>query len=61
MMKHPKKYKGPSYICFFCKSEIKASSKTEVFYRSDWIDGCAKCFALSIAEDTSKVFQSTDY
>jgi len=25
------------YTCPFCKSIIKSSSKTEIFYRSNWI------------------------
>lgn len=49
------------YVCNFCKTEIKASKKTEIYYRSSWIDGCNNCFALSINPETSKEFQAKDY
>ncbi len=49
------------YTCFFCKTNIKSSKKTEIFYRSEWIKGCHDCFALSIDLETAKNFQLKDY
>jgi len=49
------------YICPFCKKIIVSSKKTEVFYRSHWINGCFDCFALSISEPTTLFFQKKDY
>jgi len=49
------------YICPFCKIEIISSHRTEIFYRSDWINGCDECFSLSIGILTSKSFQTRDY
>ncbi|MFZ2026685.1 MAG: hypothetical protein WAV30_05345 [Microgenomates group bacterium] len=49
------------FTCNFCKREIQASKKTEIFYRSAWINGCNDCFALSITPETSKDFQSKNY
>ena len=56
-----KKHDYPKYICPFCKTEVKSSSKTEIFYRAQWINGCFNCFALSINELTSVDFQSSNY
>lgn len=49
------------YNCPFCKKNIPSSKKTEVFYRSQWINGCFDCFALSISEQTGVEFQEKDY
>ncbi|PIZ00283.1 hypothetical protein COY62_03405 [bacterium (Candidatus Howlettbacteria) CG_4_10_14_0_8_um_filter_40_9] len=49
------------YSCPFCKKDIIASKKTEVFYRSHWINGCNDCFALSISELTMRGFQAKEY
>jgi len=49
------------YVCYFCKAEIQASKKTEIFYRSSWINGCNDCFALSISPATAKIFQTKEY
>ena len=46
------------YNCPFCKKDIVSSKKTEVFYRSHWINGCNDCFALSINEVTMHRFQT---
>ena len=49
------------YLCPFCKKDIVSSKKTEVFYRSQWINGCNECFALSISELTNTSFQAKIY
>jgi hypothetical protein len=49
------------YHCPFCKKNIVYSKKTEVFYRSHWINGCFDCFALSINELTMNRFQTKNY
>lgn len=49
------------YNCPFCKKEIVSSKKTEVFYRSQWINGCFDCFGLSINEVTGASFQEANY
>ena len=49
------------YICYFCKSEIEASKKTEVFYRSKWIYGCYDCFIVSINKEMAVGFQDKNY
>ena len=49
------------YNCPFCKRDIPSSKKTEVFYRSHWINGCNECFELSISEATTIGFQEVDY
>jgi len=49
------------YNCPFCKRDIPSSKKTEVFYRSHWINGCFECFALSINELTTTIFQTKNY
>jgi hypothetical protein len=49
------------YQCPFCKRDIASSKKTEVFYRSHWINGCCECFALSISEPTTINFQEKEY
>lgn len=46
------------YNCPFCKRDIASSKKTEIFYRSHWINGCFDCFALSISESTTLGFQA---
>lgn len=46
------------YNCPFCKKDIVSSKKTEVFYRSHWINGCNDCYALSINELTMRRFQT---
>lgn len=51
----------PIYNCPFCKKDIVSSKKTEVFYRSHWINGCFDCFALSINQLTINTFQTTNY
>jgi len=50
-----------TYFCPFCKKEIISSKKTEIFYRSSWINGCNDCFALSISELTTADFQAKNY
>ncbi len=45
------------YLCPFCKKNVVSSKKTEVYYRSRWINGCFECFALSINEVTNVSFQ----
>lgn len=47
----------PTYTCPFCRNDIVSSKKTEVFYRSHWINGCNDCFALSINQLTMTDFQ----
>jgi hypothetical protein len=49
------------YNCPFCKRDIVSSKKTEVFYRSHWINGCYDCFELSINTLTIARFQEKDY
>lgn len=49
------------YQCPFCKREIISSKKTEIFYRSDWINGCFDCFSLSISKLTTADFQQKNY
>lgn len=56
-----KKSTRAMYTCPFCKTEIVASKKTEIFYRSGWLNGCNDCFALSINALTTKAFQTADY
>lgn len=53
--------KQSMYICPFCKKNIASSKKTEVFYRSNWVDGCFECFDLSIAESNIVGFQEKTY
>lgn len=55
------KTKRVMYLCPFCKVEIVASHKTEIFYRSRWIKGCNNCFDQSINLLTGKSFQTKDY
>ena len=45
------------YICPFCKESIKASSKTDILYRNQWVKGCFNCFALSIDKKSMETFQ----
>ncbi len=52
------KTKFPQYTCPFCQQTIKASSKTDIFYKSDWIKGCYDCFALSIDKNAVLTFQT---
>ncbi|PIZ66327.1 hypothetical protein CO051_05325 [Candidatus Roizmanbacteria bacterium CG_4_9_14_0_2_um_filter_39_13] len=49
------------YECPFCKKIIPSSKKTEVFYRSTWVNGCNECFDLSITEKTVVGFQERNY
>ncbi|OGK13493.1 hypothetical protein A2861_00720 [Candidatus Roizmanbacteria bacterium RIFCSPHIGHO2_01_FULL_38_15] len=56
-----KKNSKRDYICPFCKNIIKSSSKTEIFYRSVWIDGCYNCFGQSIDKMTTAGFQEKSY
>lgn len=49
------------YICPFCKRSIITGSKTEIFYRNKWIDGCNTCFDLSINKPTTASFQAKDF
>lgn len=49
------------YVCPFCNKSVVSSKKTEVHYRSDWINGCYDCFALSINELTTSNFQDRNY
>ena len=49
------------YLCPFCNKNVVSSKKTEVFYRSHWINGCFDCFALSIDELTMSRFQIKNY
>lgn len=49
------------YRCPFCKKVIISSKKTEIYYRSDWIEGCYECFSLSISETTTASFQAKEY
>lgn len=49
------------FICPFCGRGIKFSSKTEIYYRTTWVDGCSSCFALSIDKNTAASFQQKDY
>lgn len=49
------------YLCPFCKKNVVSSKKTEVFYRSHWINGCFECFVLSISELTTVSFQKNNY
>ncbi len=51
----------PRFVCPFCKGDIKSSSKTEIFYRSNWIEGCYECFSLSIGSVTGTAFQEKEY
>jgi len=46
------------YICPFCKREIVSSKKTEIYYRSNWMNGCFECFQLSISSLTTVDFQA---
>jgi len=50
-----------NFRCPFCKKEIVSSKKTEIFYRSNWINGCYECFCLSISELTTVSFQAKNY
>lgn len=52
-----RKNKNATFICPFCKNDIIASKKTEVFYRDQWIDGCSNCYILSIELSTAQEFQ----
>ncbi len=61
ILKIKKKLNETMYICPFCKSEIVSSHKTEVFYRSKWINGCNNCFNLSIDLPTAHIFQTKNY
>lgn len=56
-----KKNNKAMYICPFCKNEIESSHKTEILYRSKWINGCNDCFDLSINILTIKSFQTKEY
>lgn len=57
-----KEKKNPlQYKCPFCDADIKASRKTEILYRNQWINGCYDCFALSIDTVTVISFQKKDY
>jgi hypothetical protein len=56
-----KKIEVAGYICPFCKEIIKASKKTDIFYRNIWIKGCYDCFALSIDKKTTASFQEKNY
>ncbi len=58
---HTKKYTPLQYVCYFCKAKIKASSKTEISYRNNWIDGCSDCFILSTMKETAAEFQQKEY
>jgi len=49
------------YHCPFCNKDIVASKKTEIFYRSSWINGCYDCFSLSIDQLTTVSFQAKNY
>lgn len=49
------------YICPFCKKNVVSSKKTEVYYRSHWINGCYDCFALSINEASLILFQQKNF
>ncbi|PIV09267.1 hypothetical protein COS31_00980 [Candidatus Roizmanbacteria bacterium CG02_land_8_20_14_3_00_36_15] len=49
------------YQCPFCKRDIVSSKKTEVYYRSYWMNGCIDCFILSISKATSIDFQTKNY
>ena len=60
-MKHILQKEHTMYVCPFCKQNIVSSKKTEVFYRSHWINGCFDCFALSISELTTVSFQQKNY
>ena len=57
MSKQVNKNNQIKYTCPFCNEDIKASSKTEIFYRSNWVKGCYNCFALSINKTTMQSFQ----
>ncbi len=61
MNRRTKKIVKLNYTCPFCKDHIKTSSKTEIFYRSDWVDGCYNCFGLSISKTTASNFQQKNY
>ncbi|MFA5135837.1 MAG: hypothetical protein WC489_00410 [Patescibacteria group bacterium] len=60
-MKKQTQKKQTMYVCPFCNRHIIASKKTEVYYRSQWINGCHDCFALSINELTMRGFQRKNY
>jgi len=60
-MKKPVEKIHLQYNCPFCKKDIVSSKKTEVFYRSHWINGCNECFELSINELTTVSFQGREY
>lgn len=49
------------YICPFCKKDIVSSKKTEIYYRSNWTNGCYDCFASSINELTTVDFHQKNY
>lgn len=61
LMKRFAQKKQVMYVCPFCKKNVPASKKTEVHYRSYWINGCFDCFALSINETTNSEFQQKIY
>ncbi|KKQ02053.1 MAG: hypothetical protein US11_C0001G0012 [Candidatus Roizmanbacteria bacterium GW2011_GWA2_36_23] len=61
MMRKPLQKIPLQYNCPFCKRNIAFSKKTEVFYRSQWINGCFECFSLSISEATITGFQGKTY
>ncbi len=58
MQKRIPKNKNTSFICPFCKNNIVASKKTEVLYRSVWVDACSDCYIQSIEKSTHSSFQS---
>jgi len=49
------------YQCPFCKKNIVSSKKTEIYYRSHWLNGCMECFLLSISLPTTVGFQIKNY
>ncbi|MFA9288676.1 MAG: hypothetical protein ACEQSA_02250 [Weeksellaceae bacterium] len=49
------------FDCPFCKDTVKASGKTDIFYRSNWVKGCSACFILSINKISAAIFQQKEY
>lgn len=58
MFRKVQKSKLVSFNCPFCKKNIPISVKTEICYRSNWIDGCSECYIKSIEKATYSNFQT---
>lgn len=59
MYKKVRKNKEANFSCPFCNKNIPASVKTEIFYKSSWIDGCSECYIQSIEKPTHLTFQTS--